>query len=158
MSAVPTNWTPRLASVIAAALQEYGLSALRGTPVVALDVGCFPWHGQIGLSVLTAGELDADPALADPREQASWTHFDFAADLTSWAAAEELCSRMREAYYAATGDETHGATAEAFMRACADAVASPQARAAIELLNRDPRFRISVAHPDTGREFWSPDA
>jgi hypothetical protein len=26
------------------------------------------------------------------------------------------------------------------------------------LINRDRRFRISVTHPDEGREFYTPDA
>lgn len=152
---VPDDWTPRLASAIAAALREFSGSVLRGEPVAALDVGCFPWHGSVELSVLTAAALDADPALAEPGEQAAWPHYDFAAGLPAWGPAAELGRRMAGAYRAAA-EESRSAVAEAYLRACAAAVASPQVRAALDELRRDPRFRVSVAHPDDGRQFWPP--
>ncbi len=157
MAAVPDAWTRGLATVIAAGLREFGACRLRGTPVVALDVGCFPWLGSVELSVLTAEELDADPVLLEPGEVAAWRHYNFTAGLTSWDAAAELGAQMAEAYQAAR-DGGRAATADAFLRACAVAVASPQVAKALESLERDPRFRVSVKHPDDCREFWPPGA
>jgi hypothetical protein len=152
---VPADWTPRLASAIAAALREFSASGLRGKPVAALDVGCFPWHGSVELSVLTAEELDADPVLMQPGEQAAWPRYDFAAELPAWELASDLGRQMADAYQAA-GEAARPATVEAYIRACAAAVASPQVQEALGALRRDPRFRISVAHPDDGRQFWPP--
>lgn len=152
---VPDDWSPRLASAIAAALWEFSTSSLRGEPVIVLDVGCFPWHGSVELSALTATAFDADPALAGPGEQAAWPHYDFAAGLPPWGPAAELGRRMADAYNAA-GATGRPAVAEAFLRACTAAIASPEVQQALAALPRDPRFRVSVAHPDDGRQFWPP--
>ena len=157
MSSVPDDWSPRLASTIAAVLREYGTWRLRGQPIVALDVGCFPWHGSIEPSVLTAEELDTDPVLLDPGELAAWFHYNFSVGLSSWDPAVELGRQMADAYYAA-GEDSRSAVVEAFLRACAVAVASPEVQAALDELSRDPRFQIRVAHPDNGRQFWPPAA
>jgi hypothetical protein len=146
---------PRLASAIAAALREIGSGWLRGKPVAALDVGCFPWHGSIELSVLTAEELDSDPGLLEPGEAAAWHHYNFPVGLASWNAAVELGRPMGEAYRMAC-EGGRAATADAFLRACARAVASPDVAAALSSLECDPRFRVSVVHPDNGRLFWPP--
>ncbi|MBN9523814.1 hypothetical protein J0H58_35770 [bacterium] len=155
MPVVPGDWTPQLASAVAAALREFGASGRCTSPLVVLDVGCFPWHGSVELSALTAADLSADPVLAEPGEQAAWPHYNLASGLSAWAAADEPGRRMQEAYYA--DDEARAATAEAYMRACAAALATPQVTAALESLARDPRFRVRVAHPDSGREFWPPE-
>ena len=59
---------------------------------------------------------------------------------------------MRAAYEAA---DDRRAVAEAFLRACAVAMTSLDVAAAVELLVRGGDFRISVAHPDDGREFFA---
>ncbi len=155
MNAEPDDWTTCLAKAIAATLREIG-PQLRGKPVVAFDIGCFPWHGSIELSVLTAEELNADPALWDPSEVAAWDHYNFAIELPSWHPAAELGRRMANAYYSAA-DGGRQATVEAFLRACAAAVASPEVTQSLAALLRDPRFRVSVSHPDDGRMFYPPD-
>jgi hypothetical protein len=152
---VPEDWIPRLASAIAASLREFGPRQLRGQPIVALDFGCFPWHGSVELSVLTAAEVDADQVLFERGEQAAWHYYNFPVGLASWEPATELGRQMGEAYSADDeGDED--ARAEAFLRACALALASPEVTAALGSLQRHPTFRISVAHPDSGRQFWPP--
>jgi hypothetical protein len=57
---------------------------------------------------------------------------------------------MLAAYEAA---DDRRAVAEAFLRACAVAVTSADVAAAVESLVRVGDFRISVAHPDDGREY-----
>src|SRR5690349_20610174 len=95
---VPDDWTPRQAAAVAAALREYSAWRLQGRSVAALDVGCFPWHGSIELSVLTAEELDADPVLLEPDELAAWHHYNFPVGLSSWDPAVELGRQMADAY------------------------------------------------------------
>jgi hypothetical protein len=149
---VPDDWMPRLSAAIAATVREFA-SGLGDTPVALLAVDCHPWHGSVGLSVLTAAEADADGLLADPAEMAAWRHYDFSAGLASWQPAAPLGRSMRAAYEAAADRR---AAAEAFFRACAEAVACPEAVAALGSLQRRGDFRISVACPDDGREFFPP--
>jgi hypothetical protein len=151
-SPVPEDWMPRLSAAIAATVREFA-SELCDTPVALLAVDCHPWHGSIGLSVLTAAEADADGLLADPAEMAAWRHYDFSAGRASWQPAAGLGGSMRAAYEAAADRR---AASEAFFRACAEAVATPEAAVAVESLRRAGDFRISVACPDEGREFFPP--
>jgi hypothetical protein len=95
--------------------------------------------------------------MLSPREVASWRFYNFSDGVESWTQTAELGKRMSQAYYAAE-DEIRAATAEAFMRACATAVAMPDVEAALSSLPRDPRFRVRVAHPDSGKEFGPPAA
>jgi hypothetical protein len=152
MAAVSVDWTPRLAAAIAAALREFGTGRPRGKPVVAFDVGCLLWHGLAELSVLTAEELDADPVMLELGEQAAWHHDNFPVGLASWTAAAESGRQMAEAYRS-VGEGGRAEMVDAFLRASAAAVASAEVRAALESLERDPRFRVSVAHPDNGQRF-----
>ena len=76
MAVVPDDWTPRLASALAVAVREF-CTTLKGERVVCFDIGCFPWHGSIELSALTAAELDADPLMLSPRQIASWRFYNF---------------------------------------------------------------------------------
>ncbi|WP_143392989.1 hypothetical protein [Fimbriiglobus ruber] len=153
---MPEDWIPRLAVAVAAALREYSAWRLRGKPVVAFDVGCFPWHGSVELSLLTADELDTDPALQEPGELAAWHHYNFSAGLSSWDPESELGRQMAEAYQAADNEGSRLATVDTFLRACAEAIARPEVTEALGSLVRDARFQIRVAHPDNGRQFWPP--
>jgi hypothetical protein len=153
MAVVPEDWTPQLASAIAGALREFGSCQLQGKPLVAVDVGCFPWHGSVELSLLIADELDSDLILSEPGEVAAWTYYNFAVGLSAWQPVAELGRRMADAYRAA-GESGRSATVDAFVRACAVAVATPAVAAVLESLPRDPRFQVRVMHPDDGRNFW----
>jgi hypothetical protein len=148
---VPDDWIPLLAATVAAAIREFA-PRLGGIPVKMLAVDCHPWHGSIELAVLTADETTRDGMLADPSEMASWRHYRFSEGLASWRPAAPLGCLMRAAYEAANDRR---AVAEAFLRACAVAMTSPEVAAAVESLVRAGDFRISVAHPDDGREFFS---
>jgi hypothetical protein len=141
-----------LADAIAAAVREFA-PKLRGEAVALLAVDCHPWHGSIALAILTVAEVAADGLLADPAEMAAWRHYDFARGLSSWQPVAGLGQEMQAAYEA--GDRP--AVGEAFLRACAAAVSSPQVAASLELLERSGDFRISVAHPDDGHEFVPPN-
>jgi hypothetical protein len=155
--AVPADWTPRLAAAVAEAVREFA-PLLGGAPVALLALDCHPWHGSLDLSALTAADVAADPALADPTEMAAWQRYRFSDGLAAWVPVAALGREMRAGYEAAPD---HAAVAEAFMRACAGALARPEVLAAVELLERVAGFRLTVTHPDDGREFVAgsaPDA
>jgi hypothetical protein len=146
--AVPDGWTVQLADAIAAALHEFS-PRLGGEKVALLAVDCHPWHGSVDLAVLTASEVATDPLLADPAEMAAWRYHNITRELSSWEPVERLGREMQSAYE--SGDRR--AVAEGYLRACATAVTSTKVVAALRLLERSSGFRVSVAHPDDGREF-----
>ena len=147
--AVPGEWVARLADTIAAAVREFA-PAVGDDRVALFAVDCHPWHGMLGLAVLTADEAGTDPELNNPAEMAAWRHYDFASGLAAGCAFIPLGAEMRSAYYEA-GDRP--GTAVAYLRACAAAAAGPTVAAALDLFKRADGFRLSVAHPDSGREF-----
>lgn len=149
---IPVDWTSQLAAAIAATLREYR-QALQHTPVAVFHVGCYPWHGTIELSLLSAEELAADPLLSAPEEVAAWQHYDFATGLAPWEATAPLKRQMMDSYAAASPTE-RPTVVEGYVRACAAAVALPEVAVALSSLNRSDDFRISVTHPDTNREFY----
>src|SRR5262249_16777767 len=147
------HWTSELAATIAAAVREFA-PIVRGQSIALLAVDCHPWHGLITLAVLTQAEVAADEMLTNPAEMAAWRHYHFTGGLAWWQRAAALGRAMRAAYEAA-GDR--GRVAEAFLRACARAMTAPQVAESVELLVRAGSFRVSVSHPDDGREFVPPD-
>ena len=147
----PPDWTTQLAAAVTATLHEYG-AELPDTPIAVFHVGCYPWHGAVELSLLTAEELATDPLLRAPEEVGAWQHYDFAADMESWEAATPLKRQMARDYADAPEAERPAVVA-AYVRACAEAVAAPAVSDALAALNRSQGFRSSVTHPDTHREF-----
>jgi hypothetical protein len=146
------DWSRRFAEVVASAVREFGPS-LRGVPLVSLAVECHPWNGALGLSLLTDAEAKSDPLLMNPAEMAAWRHYLVSDRLECWCPAVALAREMQTAYEA-TND--HAVVAGTFFSACALAMTKPAVVEAIERLERAPNFRISVAHPDSGEEFYSP--
>ena len=147
---VPNDWVLRLASAIAAALREFAPRIVEDA-VVMIAVDCHPWHGRLGLAALTESEVAADQLLADPTEMAAWRHYDFTRNLEVWKQVPELGAVMRIAYE--EGDRP--VVAEAFLCACAEAVLESQVRESLSAIPRAVSFRVSVRHPDNGREFVS---
>ena len=144
---VPDDWTLRLARAIAAAVSEFAV--LLGDEAIALlAVDCHPWHGTLGLSALTSAESNADSLLADPAEIAAWRYSDFARNTAAWLLTATLGSEMRAAY--ASGNCP--VVADAFLAACATAVASECVMDTLEMLVQANGFRVRVTHPDNGRE------
>jgi hypothetical protein len=143
------DWTSRLVGTLAITLRELPAN-LEGFSIALLAVDCLPWHGTIGLAALTATEIAADPELADPTEMAAWLHYGLSDRLAAWQSAAVLGEEMRFAYESAADPPR---VAEAFLRACARAVAHPEVLAAAQRLNLTADFRFTVTHPDDGREF-----
>lgn len=149
---VPEGWSAGLADAIAASLREFA-PQLQGTAVARLQVICLPWHGQLGLAILTADEVAADPSLDDPRMTMDWQHGEFTEEVDAWDQTTPLAQAMRAVYYSSSDCPT---TAAAFLQASARAAASPTVAEAVGLLDRAEGFRISVIHPDDRREFFPP--
>lgn len=145
---VRDDWQASLANAVAAALRELE-PQLKNVSLRMLAIDCHPWNGFLGLAVLTDEDVDGDPLLDDPAEMAAWPHYDCGEGLKSWRSTQSLARAMRDAY--ASGDR--GAVVGAFLTACAGALASSAVGAALDDLTRGPKFRLSVAHPDTGKEF-----
>jgi hypothetical protein len=122
---------------------------LGGDEVAILAVDCHPWHGLITLALLTAEEVQSNPLLVDPAEMAAWRHYDFTRASVAWQPVTELGREMQTAYERGQRSDV----AEAFLRACAEAVSSPLVAAALGQLSRADAFRLSVTHPDDNREF-----
>jgi hypothetical protein len=158
MNPVPDDWTSRLAQAVATAIRDFHRSYLKDSPVVVFDLGCFPWHGRIELSFLTAADLDADAGLFDRSEIASWPHYEFVGVTEPWPVGKELGQQMAALYHDTDDveDDIRDMVVETFLQASAGAVATPEVTAALNELTRDPRFQIRVQHPDTGQEFWPP--
>lgn len=151
---VPEGWVEAVADAVASAVREFAERA-PGVEVVLLDVGCCPWNGMLELSALTAAEATADPALTDPAGMASWRYYNFASGPTGWGAVERLGWAMRRAYEAS--DEP-AQVADAFLAACAAAVAEVESSGGLAPIKKGIGFRISVAHPDSGQVYYPPAA
>jgi hypothetical protein len=150
---VPDGWTVRLADAIAASLREFA-PELRGTVVTLLQMTCLPWHGLLGLALLTAEELDEDADLADPMRTMDWRYGEFTEEVEAWRLTTPLAQEMRAAYNSSSDCP---ATAIGFLRACARALATATVAEAVGLLKQADGFRISVPHPDDRRrEFFPP--
>ena len=156
MSLVPDDWTSRLAHALATVIRDFHRSVLKGSPVLVFDLGCYPWHGRIELSVLTTTDLDADDGLFDQSEIAAWPHYHFNLGHAFWRSQvdEGLAQQMAAQYHDSKNQSNRGTVVHAFLQACAETVATPEVTAVLNELSRDPRVQIWVQHPDTGRQFW----
>ena len=141
------EWTRRLASAVAAAVREFGRGREGSDPAVALDLGCFPWHGTLELSLLTEAEFEADPGLLNPREAAAWQGYNFGAGLEAWEAAVPLGTEMMATYRMSPAGERSDVV-DRFLAAGTSAMEAASVAAAVAELRRAPGFRVIVAHPD----------
>jgi hypothetical protein len=150
---LPADWITRLSDAIVASLQEF--VPLHGHETFALfAVDCHPWHGMIGLAMVTSEELVSEPFLAEPAEMAAWRHYNFAGQLAAGKLFIPLGEEMFSAYDQFEDKPTGALT---FLEACAIAATSSQVTAALGLLNRESGFRVSVTHPDSDQEFVVPE-
>ncbi len=145
-------WVKELAIAISAVLaerqEEFSLQPLR---MIAID--CHPWSGHLSFGVLTQQEIDSSPILANPDEMAAWTYFEFPSDSVSWHSTKTLAEQMKQAYFRADTPKT---IAEHYFNECAKALRTTIVQQAIDHYPRGKDFRLSVAHPDTGQEFYVP--
>ena len=115
-----------------------------------LAVDCHPWHGHLGLVVLKTSEIEKNPRLDDPGEMATWDLFDLSKGLPSHEELKLLGKEMALSYRAA---ESPSKVADNYMRMCSAAMKTDLVGSKLTNFTLAPTFRLSVAHPDDGREF-----
>lgn len=114
-------------------------------------VDCHPWNGMLGLSLLTKGEAEENHFLFDPEEMAAWRFFQFSKSDPSWGSAKALAEHMRMDYEC-SGDKT--GLAEKYFDACVETIRDPLVKLEIRKLNITEDFKVSVANPDSGKEYF----
>ena len=142
------HWREALTQALAAGLQR--VRPILGDPrlrCVALD--CHPWHGHLGICVLTQQEVEHDPSALEPVEMASWRGFGVITGEND-GGLEELGARMLSAYLDSV---ERPACARAYLRASANALVADACVQALLRLRRAEGFRLSVTHPDDEEEF-----
>jgi hypothetical protein len=146
------SWTLSLSSSVAAALAAFQNQLAQ--PIEMLAVDCHPWNGRLALSALSLDQAITDLSLVDPAEMAAWRYYDFAKNSPEWASVSESAASMKRAYEKAGNLRAQSATD--FFIACAAAMAEPRVQYELSEYRVTTTFRISVAHPDSGTEFYPP--
>jgi hypothetical protein len=150
MNEVINKWGSDLAQFLSAALGEFRTQATEQVEQFAVD--CHPWNGAVVLAFLTASEVEESPFLAEVEEMAAWKFYNFASTLS--CSRPELGLRMRELYEQAGDDRAK--VAEQFFVACAAAVASKPVQDMLSTYKLSKNFKITVPHPDSGKEYYPP--
>lgn len=114
-------------------------------------VDCHSWNGLLELSFLTTGEAEENHVLFDPEEMAAWRFFQFSKDYTSWGSAKALAEHMRMDY---EGSVDKAGLSEKYFNAFVEAIRDPLVKLEIEKLNITEDFKVSVANPDSGKEYF----
>lgn len=135
-----------LTTAVVAALREQA-PALMGEELALLALDLHPWHGQIALCLLTEAECLGDPDLRDPVEMAGWRFFEFSERLEAWRAVHPLAQAMKADY------EASRESAEKYFEVGAQVLGSPQVATELAKYRLGRQFRLSVAHPDSQREY-----
>lgn len=87
-----SRWMSALAAAVVETLIEFQSADGTRCSIVAVDLGCYPWHGTLELSILTEEEADRTPELVDPSEAAAWKHYNFAKDLPAWKSGDRIAA------------------------------------------------------------------
>ncbi|MBA4049702.1 hypothetical protein [Ralstonia pickettii] len=112
-------------------------TCFRGQAVRRLDVGVFPWHGTLELSVLLATDI------CEERDIASWPNYAVSRLAEGeWPEAVECCREMRRQWEANAGRTI------SFFELVGEALWSQKVRASIDSLNRSEDFVVTVLDPD----------
>lgn len=135
-----------LAVAIAARLDALAdTHAVRVLRSVALDV--HPWHGRIGLAVLTDEDPPYGSKIEQREEMAAWRVFELATSPaatpeSAWPSVDELGRAMRAAY------SQDRASAQAYLEAAARALDDARVTAVLRRFATSPDFERFVGHPD----------
>ena len=145
-----SEWSNRFASAISATLESLR-DSVGETPLAMLAIDCHPWNGGLYIAILKQSEVESDPNLGDPEEMASWDLYDCADSLDEWSSVVDLAEEMESAY---RENEDPSVVAEDYMKLCVRALKSDRVQAAVATFQLGEGFRFSVAHPDTGHEYY----
>jgi len=110
-------------------------------PVRILDIGVFPWHESIELSLLCNGD-DANGDDADEGNIADWPLYNCAClQASEWGAAEPICSTLKQEW-----EKTRNILP--ILQIVARVMKTVGVQQAIQPLPRTPTFRIQILNPD----------
>lgn len=105
-----------------------------------LDVGIFPWHTSIELSVFYAGD-DSGDSFED--DVASWPGYDFSGEAEGrWPEVKDVCMVMNADY------EAGKMSAATYFQAAADVMKRLAITETLNAKRLDDNFRITVLDPD----------
>lgn len=148
---IADTWSNRFSRVVIDTLNAL-LPRLTNTPISMLAIDCHPWDGGLYLAILQRSEVDDDPAIDAPDEMTAWHLYDCGESMVEWEPASVLATEMQRDYDQADNNK---AIADDYLRACADALSSAEVNTIVQEFDLDASFRIRVAHPDDGREFYN---
>lgn len=134
------DFEDRLALVLGEELAEWQ-ARLADETMLAFDVGCFPWHGNIELSFLTTSEprLGMRPPFGSIAE---WRLYNF---VPNWPRARDLTSAMKNDWTLSSDKKD---VADRYFRACAKAACSTVVSAVLSRYRRGTAFEVRVLDPD----------
>lgn len=127
---------PQIEAALSAKLSEM-VPDFQGRVVRRLDVGVFPWHGTLELSVLLADDI------CEERDIASWPNYAVSGLAEGdWPEAVEYCREMQRQWQANTRLTT------SFLELVSEALWSQDVRASIDGFNKSDDFVVTVLDPD----------
>lgn len=147
---VTQTWKDNFAQILIDTLMKLHES-IGNIPLSMIAIDCHPWHGGLYLAILQFSEVNCDPNLANLDEMAAWQMYDCAQSLSQWQPINKLAQKMGDDYSQATISKA--IIAENYFQACADVLSSDKVSTIIQKFQLQDNFRISVAHPDHGKEF-----
>ena len=113
-------------------VQEY-----ENREMLRLDIGVFPWHGTIELSVLFA---DDD---CDENDIANWPHYNVSQlSEGKWPEAMKSCKDMQHLW------EENPSLSQGFFQLVAEAVKSERVQSSIESIVKSESFALTLFDPD----------
>jgi hypothetical protein len=127
---------PEFEMALVAKLQELALLFSRKS-IARIDIGVFPWHGAIELSILLV-EDDCDA-----NEIAAWPNYNISSMYEGkWPEVENVCKKMQRMW------ETDVTSSISFFQAVGEIVKSSQVASMIQGLPRSPTFQVTLLDPD----------
>ncbi|BCL93370.1 hypothetical protein ACNRBV_04030 [Ralstonia pseudosolanacearum] len=131
-----SNLKSQLEAALSAKLSEM-VTQFQGKVVRRLDIGVFPWHGTLELSVLLADDV------CEERDIASWPNYDVSRlSGGEWPEAVECCKEMQHQWVSNTALTT------SFLELVGEVVRSQDVRASIDSMKRSDDFVVTVLDPD----------
>ncbi len=132
-------WSANLAAALRVLLEREERRFV-ARPIRRLDVGVFPWHGTIEISVLFQSDIANVKPLGDVAE---WPNYNFSLSSEGgWPEASPISSEMRRAW------EKDHTSAKKFFEATAMALRSPTLEHLLSGLLRSEDYLVTVFDPD----------
>lgn len=111
-----------------------------------------PWDGLIEYSVLTKSEVEEDPLLKNSEEMADWKFFHVSSESSVWRdGISQIAHDIKISYEEA---ENKVEMIEAEYKCIVSAMESENVQSSLAELSLSQSFRISIANPDSGDEYY----